>query len=80
MSSPIPHQPYRTRTPPGVGTPLRARGLPGERHPTEGNRNNASTSVDFRDRVTITSHSHARGYAIGDLRNETLEGMTVTTA
>ena len=28
-------QPDRPRTPPGVGTPLRAVGLPGRRHPQE---------------------------------------------
>jgi|SRR5437879_7372140 len=31
---PVADQPVRPRTPPGVGTPLRADGLPGQRHPS----------------------------------------------
>jgi hypothetical protein len=32
-AGPVADQPVRPRTPPGVGTPLRADGLPGRRHP-----------------------------------------------
>ena len=32
-AGPVADQPVRPRTPPGVGTPLRADGLPGQRHP-----------------------------------------------
>ena len=31
---PVADQPVRPRTPPGVGTPLRADGRPGQRHPS----------------------------------------------
>jgi hypothetical protein len=34
MTGPVADQPVRPRTPPGVGTPLRADGLPGQRHPS----------------------------------------------
>jgi hypothetical protein len=34
-AGPVADQPDRPRTPPGVGTPLRAVGLPGRRHPLE---------------------------------------------
>ena len=33
IAGPVADQPVRPRTPPGVGTPLRADGLPGQRHP-----------------------------------------------
>ena len=32
-AGPVADQPSRLRTPPGVGTPLQAAGLPGQRHP-----------------------------------------------
>ena len=32
-AGPVADQPVRPRTPPGVGTPLRADGRPGQRHP-----------------------------------------------
>jgi len=32
-AGPVADQPVRPRTPPGVGTPLRADRLPGRRHP-----------------------------------------------
>ncbi|HEX5647876.1 MAG TPA: hypothetical protein VFX56_12975 [Nitrospira sp.] len=32
-AGPVADQPIRPRTPPGVGTPLRADGLPARRHP-----------------------------------------------
>ncbi len=34
MTGPVADQPVRPRTPPGVGTPLRADGRPGQRHPS----------------------------------------------
>ena len=34
LTGPVADQPVRPRTPPGVGTPLRADGLPGQRHPS----------------------------------------------
>ena len=33
-AGPVADQPVRPRTPPGVGTPLRADGRPGQRHPS----------------------------------------------
>ncbi len=32
-AGPVADHPVRPRTPPGVGTPLRAAGVPGRRHP-----------------------------------------------
>ena len=37
LTGPVADQPVRPRTPPGVGTPLRADGLPGQRHPSSHN-------------------------------------------
>jgi len=34
VDGPVADQPVRPRTPPGVGTPLRADELPGQRHPS----------------------------------------------
>ncbi len=34
LTGPVARQPVRPRTPPGVGTPLRADGRPGQRHPS----------------------------------------------
>jgi hypothetical protein len=69
-AGPVADQPSRLRTPPGVGTPLQAAGLPGQRHPlgkslltTETNSKKRGPAA-FSEFLSPASHPPHRNLAV----------------
>ena len=67
LTDPVADQPVRPRTPPGVGTPLRADGRPGQRHPSSHDGPERKWKGQVRRRAAEPFHCSRNARPVGNL-------------